>query len=294
MSSFIKENNFIKVNGMKAFSFVMVLVSAVIISSCGKPQEGDLEQAETSPAKERNIREYNLDVEKEQARTRTPCDTLSFQQYLINEFSSGTYLVEFDKTFTYSIPKPAVLYYAENGKQYVFAAIAKSKEGERFVETKNLVGYESSFINLDSTKLGTAFFFLALFQCDNGEFHQIWESEIPIHGGFNAMRLKTWRERNKKIKYIELNFEAGIISGHRNYNFFMVDGLERPPHLMETYEGLVHLRELRNVNNDRYPDYMEFLIRNPSLEIYDSIPFYWDTTKSLYVTNRNKRWYRKY
>lgn len=284
-----------KVNEIKIFYFMIVLAASVFFNSCGKPQKGDLEEAETSPAKERNIREYNLDVEKEQAAARFPCDTLSFQQYLISEFPAGTYLVEFNKTFTYSIPKPAVLYYEEKGKRYVFAALARSKEGERFVETKNLVGYESSFINLDSTKLGTAFFFLSLFECDADEkFHQIWEAEIPIHGGFNAMRLKTWKERNKKIKYIELNFEAGIISGHRNYNFFMIDGLERPPHLMETYEGLVHLRNLRNVNQDKYPDYMEYLIRDSSLAIYDSIPFYWDTTKSLYVTNRNKRWYRKY
>lgn len=280
---------------MKEFYFVMFM-SALIFFSCGKPsQEGNLEEAETSPAKERNIREYNLDVEKEQAVQRFPCDTLSFQQYLINEFPAGTYLVEFDKTFTYSIPKPAVMYHQEGSKRYVFAAIAKSKQGERFVETKNLVGYESSFINLDSTKLGTAFFFLSLFECREDEtFRQIWEAEIPIHGGFNAMRIRTWKERNKKIKYVDLNFEDGIISGHRNYNFFMIDGLERPPHLMETYEGLVHLRQLRNINNDKYPDYMEFLIRDSSLAITDSIPFYWDTTKTLYITDRNKRWFRKY
>ncbi len=39
--------------------------------------------------------------------------------------------------------------------------------------------------------------------------------------------------------YVELNYEAGIISGHRNYNLFLVDGIEKKPHLMETYEGLV-------------------------------------------------------
>lgn len=284
-----------KINRMKRFYFVLGLI-VLVIFSCGKPkQEGNLDEALTSPAKERNIREYNLDVEKEQARDRTPCDTIAFQQYIISEFPAGTYLVEFDKTFTYSVPKPAVLYYEEKGSLYIFAAIAKSKEGERPVETKNLVGYESSFINLDSTKLGTAFFYLSLFKCNSDEtFRQIWEAEIPIHGGFNSMKMKTWKERNKKIKFVELNFEAGIISGHRNYNYFLVDGLERPPHLMETYEGLVHLRQLRNVNNDRFPDYFEYLIRNPSLEIYDSIPFYWDTTKSLYLTERNKRWYRKY
>ena len=279
---------------MKNVYFVIILFSMVLFYSCEAEETG---APETSPAKDKNIREYNLDVEKEQAKNRRPCDTLSFQQYIIDELPAGTYLVEFDKTFTYSIPKPAVLYYKEKEKQYIFAAMVKSKEGERFVETKNLVGFESSFINLDSTKLGTAFFFLTLFECDtSGNFNQIWEAEVPIHGGFNSMRIFSWKVKKKTINYIRLNFESGIISGNRNYNFFLVDGLLKKPHLMETYEGIAHLRELRNFNDDKFPDYMEYRFVDTTyyVQVVDSVPFYWDTTRSLYITNRNRRWFRKY
>jgi len=108
------------------------------------------------------------------------------------------------------------------------------------------------------------------------------------------MTLKNWKPKN--IKYIELNYEAGIISGHRNYNLFLVNGIEEKPHLMETYEGLVHKRTLAKVNDDRFPDYFEYRFSeaSPSIRIKDSIPFYWDTTKSLYVTKVNRNWFRKF
>ncbi|MCK5456555.1 MAG: hypothetical protein KAI45_05455, partial [Melioribacteraceae bacterium] len=247
-----------------------------------------------------SIRRYNVEMAKKQKRIKdNPCDTLALREFIIDQDTAGTYLVEFDRTFTYNVPKSAVIYYSDKRKkkQYIFAVITKSKPTERFIEPKNVVGYESSFINLDSTKLGTAFFFLTLYECSkeiDGTFRQIWESEVPIHGGFNTMKLKRWKP--KGIMYVELNFEAGIISGHRNYNFFLVDGIEEPPHLMETYVGLVHKRTLTKVNNDEYPDYWEFRFWDDSISIRirDSIPFYWDTTKSLYITKYNRRWFRKY
>jgi len=255
-------------------------------------------QAEDSANKDEAIRRYNIEMQKKQKKTsENPCDTLALKEYILNKDSVGTYLVEFDRTFTYNVPKSAVIYYLDKKakKQYIFAVIAKSKVGERFIEPKNVIGYESSFINLDSTKLGTAFFYLALYRCDqDSTFNQIWESKVPIHGGFNRMTLKTWKP--KKIMYVELNYEAGIISGHRNYNFFLVNGIEKKPHLMETYVGLVHKRTLSIVNDDKYPDYWEYRFWEDSLSIRirDSIPFYWDTTKNLYVTKINRNWFRKY
>ncbi|PIQ09030.1 MAG: hypothetical protein COW71_08585 [Ignavibacteriales bacterium CG18_big_fil_WC_8_21_14_2_50_31_20] len=274
---------------------LFLLFLALVFVSCNQMSD---EQAEDSPSKDESIRRYNIEMEKKQKRNNdNPCDTLSLKEYILNQDSVGTYLVEFDKTFTYSVPKAAVIYYADKRKknQYIFAVIAKSKEGERLIEPKNVIGYESSFINLDSTKLGTAFFYLTLYECrKDSSFKQIWESEVPIHGGFNRMTLKNWKPKN--IMYVELNYEDGIISGHRNYNFFLVDGIEKKPHLMETYVGLVHKRTLTKVDDDRYPDYWEFRFWEDSLSIRirDSIPFYWDTTKSLYITKFNKRWFRHY
>lgn len=274
---------------------LFILFISIAIVSCNQMSD---DQAEDSANKDESVRRYKIEMEKKQKKTSVePCDTLALKEYILNKDSDGTYLVEFDRTFTYNVPKSAVIYYLDKKakKQYIFAVIAKSKKGERFIEPKNVIGYESSFINLDSTKLGTAFFYLALYRCDqDSTFKQIWESEVPIHGGFNRMTLKNWKPKN--IMYVELNYEDGIISGHRNYNFFLVNGIEKNPHLMETYVGLVHKRTLSKVNNDRFPDYLEYRFWEDSLSIRirDSIPFYWDTTRNLYVTKVNNRWYRQY
>lgn len=264
----------------------------IVLYGCGK--EGEKGDAANSSAKDEEIREYNIGVEKEQTKNRFPCDTISLKEYILDNYEPGTYLVEFDKTYTYNVPKSAVVYFNDAGSNYVLAVIAKSKPGERNIETKNVIGYESSFINLDSTKLGTAFFWLTLFECKDEQFNRLWESEVPIHGGFNRMTIKSWT--TKKIKYVELNYEDGIISGHRNYNFFLVDGWRNPPHLLETYVGIVHKRNLALVNKDKYPDYYEYRFAEDSLRIrtIDSIPFYWNEKKQLYITDRNPRWFRKY
>ncbi|MBI1937360.1 MAG: hypothetical protein HYS25_04480 [Ignavibacteriales bacterium] len=264
----------------------------LILHGCGK--DGEKGDAATSSAKDEEIREYNIGIEKEQTKNRFPCDTISLKEYILDNYEAGTYLVEFDKTYTYNVPKSAVKYFNDGGSNYVLAVIAKSKPGERNIETKNVIGYESSFINLDSTKLGTAFFWLTLFECKDEQFNRLWESEVPIHGGFNRLTIKTWTP--KKIKYVELNYEDGIISGHRNYNFFLVNGWRNPPHLLETYVGIVHKRNLAVVNKDNYPDYYEYRFAEDSMRIrtIDSIPFYWSEKKQLYITERNPRWFRKY
>ncbi len=273
--------------------FLAVPLLLILLYNCGK-EVGESGDAATSTAKDEEIREYNIGVEKEQTKNRFPCDTISLKEYILDSYEPGTYLVEFDRTYTYNIPKSAVIYFNDAGTNYVLAVIAKSKTGERNIETKNVIGFESSYINLDSTKLGTAFFWLTLFECKESQFTRLWESEVPIHGGFNRMTIKTWTPKN--VKFVELNYEDGIISGHRNYNFFMVDGWRKPPHLMETYVGLVLKRRLALVNKDKFPDYLEFKFAEDSMRIrqIDSIPFYWSEKRQLYITDRNPRWFRKF
>lgn len=281
--------------GMKPLLVKLFLLFAIITlaGSCTSKDTGEGDAA-TSTAKDESIREYNIDVQKSQAKNRFPCDTISLQEYVMANYEPGTYLVRFDKTYTFNIPKQAVIYFRDGNSNFILSVIAKSKPGERNIEAKNVTGYESSFINLDSTKLGTAFFFLTLFECKESQFERIWESEVPIHGGFNRMTIKTWSPKN--IKYVEMNYEDGIISGHRNYNFFLVDGWRKPPHLLETYVGIVHKRTLATVNNDKFPDYYEFRFIEDSLRIRvrDSISFYWSERRQLYITDKNPRWFRKY
>lgn len=269
-----------------------ILAGFIIIAGCSSEDTGEGDAAH-STSKDAALREYNIEVEKEQTKNRFPCDTISLKEYVLDTYERGSYLVEFDRTFIYNVPKSAVIYF-NDGANYILALIAKSKPGERNIELTNVTGYESGFVNLDSTKLGTAFFWLTLFECKDGNFEMVWESEVPIHGGFNKMSIKTWRPKN--IKYVELNYEDGIISGHRNFNFFLIDGWRKPPHLLETYVGIVHKRNLSNVNNDKFPDYFEYRFAEDSLRIriIDSIPFYWSDKRQLYITNRNSRWFRKY
>lgn len=283
---------------MKPYRLFWVFTLLLMIAIACTSKTGEQGDAATSTAKDEELREYNIEIEKEQTKNRFPCDTIALKEYIISNYEKGTYLVEFDKTFTFNIPKSAVIYF-KDGADYILGVIAKSKPGERNIEAKNVIGYESSFINLDSTKLGTAFFWLTLFECKDGEFTRLWESEVPIHGGFNKMTIKNWKEKN--IKYIELNYEDGIISGHRNYNFFMVDGWKNPPHLMETYLGITHKRTIYNMNNDKFPDYKEYTFSGShwqdslyALKIKDSIPFYWNLRRQLYVNDRYPRWFRKY
>ncbi|MCU7491613.1 MAG: hypothetical protein ACM3UR_07170 [Bacteroidota bacterium] len=274
-------------------SLVIILLS-LLLASCGKKEEESQGyDAAFSDVRDRRIQEYNLDVQKDQASQRSANDTLALKEHILHNYPAGSYLVYFDRSNTFSVPRPAVIYYKAD-QAYVFAIVAKSKPGERLIETKNITGYESSFINLDSTKLGTAFFFLTLFSYDEGGFQQVWEKEIPMHGGFNRMILKTWGPQ--RILYVEVNFEDGIIVGHRNYNIFMNNGIRQMPHLLETYEGISRKRTIADVNKDNYPDYYEYTFYSLSNRIYpvDSVAFYWDKKRDLYVNSRNPRQTRPY
>jgi hypothetical protein len=273
------------------------VILILILISCGD-DERITGTPEFSAEKERNIRKHNLELKKEQKQENTLCDTLALEDYIIDNYPAGTHLSKFNSSSVYDVPQKAVIYYKDkcSRNQYIFACIIKSKECERFVEPNNVIGYEASFVNLDSTKLGTALFYLTLFECDynNGSFNRVWEKIVPSQGGFNSIKLKRWEPKN--ILYVEMNFNDGIISGHRNYNYFLLDGIENKPHLLETYKGISHRRTLANIDYNFFPDYYEYRFRHNSvsISIRDSIPFYWNNKKQLYVTKVNKNWFRKY
>lgn len=273
--------------------FLILLVAAFIIA-CGSDEKKNNDLS-IEADNEKSIRERNLEIQEGQLDNRAPCDTLHLAQHIIDNYPDGTYLVYTDQSYTLSVPKAAVIYRdAGEGRKLIYGLVAKSKPGERLIETKNVIGYSSSFINLDSTKLGTAFFFLTLFECntDNEDFKQLWESEVPIHGGFSSITWKTWN----KIPYIQLKYVDGIISGHRMYNFFFSAGVENPPHLLETYEGLLHKRTLADINKDSIPDYFEYRFEESAqrIRILDSVPFVWRPEEDLYISPQNRRWWREY
>lgn len=277
---------------------ILIIVGFFWIKSCytseGGPTTTTDEQTEFSPRKDQGIQQYNLKVKKSQSTERAPCDTLNIVGYVLNNYPPGSYLVNFDKTLTYNVPNPAVIYYNNSGKKYIFGIVARSKPGERLIEPKNIVGYDQSFIDLDSTELGTAFFYLTLFQCDNSEISVVWEAPIPNHGGLNWFHMYKWDYRG--TPYIRVEFHYAMGKGHLDYNYFMINGLTSPPHLLMTYKGINFKRTMANINNDQFPDYYEFIYYDNGKEIVesDSVAFLWDNKDSLYVNTRNKRQTRPY
>jgi hypothetical protein len=281
---------------MKRSTLLIALFAPLLLLSwcCGdnnEPPKGAEEQVEFSPEKDIDIQRYNLEEERKLSGTSSACDTLALVNYILDTYPSGSYLVTFDKTNTYNIPRYAVKYFRDD---YVLALIATSRPGERLIEVKNIVGYDQSFIDLDSTKLGTAFFYLTLFDCINGRFEQMWEAPVPNHGGFNNFTLERWTY--KRIPYVRVNFHYARGIGHIDYNYFMINGWENPPHLMMTYLGISFRRTIANINRDEYPDYYEYAFYDfqDRIAVVDSVPFVWDLKDSVYVNTRNKRQTRLY
>ena len=275
------------------FTLLLFLASCAEESQEDKDQAAEQQEVAYLPEKDVDIQRYNLEIRKKQTPQRFPCDTISLMEYILNNYPSGSYLVSDDRTVTYELAKPAVLYYPQN-RSYVFGVIARSKPGERLIEVKNIVGYDQSFIDLDSTKLGTAFFYLVLFHCDNGVFKVIWEAPIPSHGGFNYITLQKWNVNS--TNYIKANFHYAQGIGNISYNYFLLDGLENPPHLLMTYEGINFKRTLADINKDRFPDYYEHIYYDNGFKITagDSIPFIWNKKDSVYQNLLNKKHTRPY
>ena len=48
-------------------------------------------------------------------KNRFPCDTISLKEYVLSNYDKGTYLVQFDRTFTFNVPKEAVVYFKDGG-----------------------------------------------------------------------------------------------------------------------------------------------------------------------------------
>jgi hypothetical protein len=276
----------------KTIKYFIAIILGLMLISCSDDKtssdvKGDGDVANSS-SKDEYIQRYNLEKNRASSGTRTPYDTLSVVEYVLNNYPSGSYLVDFDQTFTYNTPRYAICYYNQ-GANYVFAIIVKSGLGDRLVETKNVVGFDQSFIDLDSTKLGTPFFSLVLFKCENNELRQIWETPIPNHGGFNKFYMEKWNYNS--TPYIRCNFHDARGSGHIDYNYFFVDGIESIPHLLMTYEGINFKRVKANVNNDKYPDYYEYVYYDLGDRVFpkDSVAFIWNPKDSLYVNTRNKK-----
>jgi hypothetical protein len=283
---------------MKPGYFNILIFLLLFLISCGEKDESynsreKQDDVAYSPNRDREIQNYKLEQQKKQTAGRFPCDTIALKEFVLSHYPAGTYIVDFDKTLTYNIPKAAVIYPA-NYPGYILGIIAKSKSGERFIEPKNIVGYNESFIDLDSTKLGTAFFYLVLFKCNNNSFDVVWESVIPSHGGFNTFSVEKWRYNN--TPYVRVNFHYAQGIGHIDYNYFLLNGLTSKPHLLMTYKGINFKRTITNYNNDKYPDYYEYLYYDSGKKVteIDSIPFVWNPKKTAYVNTRNTRLTRPY
>lgn len=287
---------FFKTNiAIKLFAILVV----VSLYGCAKENETKKEEQSSQkeiaylPQSDAEIQRYNIEVRKKQTSQRFACDTISLMEFVLGYYPEGSYLVTDDRTSTYDLHNPVVLYYPED-KRFVFGVIARSKLGERLIEVKNIVGYDESFIDLDSTELGTAFFYLVLFKCENDNFKVIWEAPIPSHGGFNYMSLQRWNYNS--TKFIKTNFHYAQGIGNISYNYFLINGLENPPHLIMTYEGINFKRTITNVNEDKFPDYFEHIYYDNGTKIIagDSIPFVWNQKDSVYQNLLNKKHTRPY
>lgn len=279
---------------------VIILFISIFFCACREEKKESIpvnykERVELNSEKDAAIQFYNLEKMKRESSKRFPCDTISVIEFILKTFPAGTYPLRFDKSSIYDIPKPALIYYDDNnGNKYIFAMIARSKEGERFIEPSNIVGYNQSFIDLDSTKLGTPFIYLVLFECKGEQLFTLWEASVPSHGGFNKFSLRNWLP--KGLTYIEVNFYYGQGIGNISYNYFLVDGIRNQPQLLMTYNGIDFRRTLANVNDDKFPDFYEHIFYSlPERVIHkDSVAFVYNPKDSLYYSTKGKKITRRY
>ena len=277
------------------YCFMVFVILFCVYCDEGDIQEKKKQQDEKDvaylPEKDAEIQKINLEHKKKLALKRFECDTLSLIEFVLNSYPEGSYLVNIDEPLKYEITKPAVLYYNNN---YVFGIVAKSGMDKRLIEVKNIVGYDQSFIDLDSTELGTAFFYLTLFECTGNSFNIVWESPVPSHGGFNNFYLRKWSYNNSNFIKVDFHYAQG--TGHIDYNYFLTDGLTNKPHLLMTYEGINFKRTITNLNDDKFPDYYEYVYYDSGNKVkaIDSVAFVWDTKKGVYINTRNSKQTRQY
>lgn len=273
--------------------FLIIISSFTFIQmSCeGDDKQGSVSEGQEdiayNPEKDSDIQAYNIERRKKLATVRFPCDTIAVMEYILKNYPEGSYLAELDKPNTYTVPRNAVLYKKSGDTTLIFAIIIKSKPDERVVELKNVVGYDQSFFNLDSTALGMAYFYLTLLRCTGENIETVWEALIPDNAGFNYMVLDTWKPR--KMTYMRVNFHYAIGIGHIEYNFFFDKGIYEKPHLLMTYQTINSLREMVDANRDSIPDYIEHLYVDTGIEVksVDTVTFVWKDT--VYVNTRNPK-----
>jgi hypothetical protein len=277
---------------------LIVLISGMITYSCStEPDQSSpipASDVALNPHKDAEIQRHNIELRKDRSE-RFPCDTISVIEHVFNNYPHGSYLLQTDKTTLNSLPKTAVKYFDDkDGSNYVFAVIATSRSGERLVEVKNLVGYDESYIDLDSTNLGTPFIYLILLECIGNNLNLVWESIIPSHGGFKTFSIKNWDYNGTLFVETVFYYAQGI--GTISYNYFLIDGISTTPHLLMTYDGLDFRRTITNVNNDEYPDYHEYVFVSLPDRVFarDSVAFVWDKKTGVYINSRNARQTRPY
>lgn len=278
---------------MKQIIFYLTLLLIASIISCTNEQDKSnplpSRDVATNPQKDAEIQRYNIELRKERSE-RFPCDTIAVMEYILNNYPQGSYLLETDKTTLNSLSRPAVLYHNDqDGRRYIFALLTTSRPGERLVEIKNLIGYDESYIDLDSTDLGTPFIYLILLECLGDNIRLVWDAIIPSHGGFKTFSLRKWNYNG--TPFIENIFYYAQGIGTISYNYFLVDGIRNKPHLLMTYNGLDFRRNIANVNNDMYPDFYEYIFVSLPDRIFvkDSVAFVWDEKKGVYINARNSR-----
>lgn len=276
---------------MKKIIFYLTLLLITSIISCTNEQDKSnplpSRDVATNPQKDAEIQRYNIELRKERSE-RFLCDTIAVMEYILNNYPQGSYLLETDKTTLNSLSRPAVLYHNDqDGRRYIFALLTTSRSGERLVEVKNLIGYDESYIDLDSTDLGTPFIYLILLECLGDNLRLVWDAIIPSHGGFKTFSLRKWDYN--ATPFIENIFYYAQGIGTISYNYFLVDGIRNKPHLLMTYNGLDFRRNIANVNNDMYPDFYEYIFVSLPERIFvkDSVAFVWDEKKGVYINARN-------
>jgi hypothetical protein len=106
--------------------------------------------------------------------------------------------------------------------------------------------------------------------------------------------LENWKYKN--TQYVKVNFHYAQGIGHIDYNYFIIDGLAKTPHLLMTYEGINFKRKITNYNNDEFPDYYEYVYYDTGDRVYikDSVAFVWNVEEKVYTNTRNSKQTRQY
>jgi len=295
----------------KYWIIIGVVIAAVIILSSGLYYFGAFDSGPTEDPskvqgddvaydtqKDLSIQEYNIQQRKKYNKKRTDCDTIALMEHILNKYPDGTYLMMEDVATTNPLPNAAVIYQKDAQGDIVYALIVKSRKdsvNQRVVDIKNLTGYDASFTDLDSTRLGLGLFFVDAFRCKGNDFQLLWSKELPSHGGFYKMEMQKWAPKN--VPYIRVRFLDAIRGGHVDYNLFQTNGVDSIPHLIQNYENLRQKNRMVAGNDDKIPDFYEYVyIYKESYEtlqqitLIDSILYLWKDT--AYINTRNPKYFR--